>query len=164
MPGFGDMMQKAFYLGVGLASYASEQASGRFGELQERAQKLADELVARGEMTAEEARRFVDEVMQQGKEAAAQAMDQATKAATQTDRAASSPHRQAQTPEETPKGPRRIEILDEDDEPTPAATADTTTQRPSPSPSISADTSIGDLHSQVAALKDELQRLRRDRS
>jgi polyhydroxyalkanoate synthesis regulator phasin len=169
MPGFGDMMQKAFYLGVGLASYASEQASGRFSELQERAQKLADELVARGEMTAEEARRFVDDVMQQGKENAAQAMDQATKAAAQADRAASSTDRDAKPPADIPKGPRRIEILDDDEEPTPTTTAESVTEtvadtaRPSESPPINAETSIGDLHSQVAALKEELKRLRRDR-
>lgn len=171
MPGFGDMMQKAFYLGVGLASYASEQASGRFGELQERAQKLADELVARGEMTAEEARRFVDEVMQQGKETAAQAMDQATKAAAQANRAASSADRDAKPPADIPKEPRRIEILDDDEEPTPSTTTNaspntspnTGSQRPSSSPPINAETSISDLHNQVAALKEELKRLRRDR-
>jgi polyhydroxyalkanoate synthesis regulator phasin len=163
MPGFGDMMQKAFYLGVGLASYASEQASGRFGELQERAQKLADELVARGEMTAEEARRFVDDVMKQGKEAASQAMDQAAQAAAQVDRATSSANSNAEDSADVPKEPRRIEILDdEDDEPTPPPAA-TNSQRSSPAPDITPETSIRDLHDQVAVLKEELKRLRRDR-
>lgn len=162
MPGFGDMMQKAFYLGVGLASYASEQASGRFGELQERAQKLADELVARGEMTAEEARRFVDDVMKQGKEAASQAMEQAAQAAAQADRATSAANSNAERPADSPKEPRRIEILDdEDDEPTPPPA--TNSQRPSPAPDITPETSIRDLHDQVAVLKEELKRLRRDR-
>ncbi|NJN62250.1 MAG: hypothetical protein HC795_12620 [Coleofasciculaceae cyanobacterium RL_1_1] len=163
MPGFGDMMQKAFYLGVGLASYASEQASGRFGELQERAQKLADELVARGEMTAEEARRFVDDVMKQGKEAASQAMEQAAQAAAQADRATStsSANSNAKYPADIPKEPRRIEILDDDDEPTPPPA--TNSQRPSPAPDITPETSIRDLHDQVAVLKEELKRLRRDR-
>ena len=77
MPKFGDMVQKAFYLGVGLASYASEQVGGRVSELQERAQKLADELVERGEMSAEEAQRFMKDVVEQG-QAAAQAAAQAT--------------------------------------------------------------------------------------
>lgn len=162
MPGFGDMMQKAFYLGVGLASYASEQASGRFGELQERAQKLADELVARGEMTAEEARRFVDDVMQQGKEAASQAMDQATQAASQVDRAASSASQNATRSADIPKEPRRIEILDDDEDPTPPTATNTTSKHPSSSPDITPETSIGDLHDQVAVLKEELKRLRRD--
>ena len=165
MPGFGDMMQKAFYLGVGLASYASEQASGRFGELQERAQKLADELVSRGEMTADEARRFVEDVMQQGKEAASQAVDQATKtaaqAAAQADRGTRTPSgntRETDPKRNSPQEPRRIEILDDDDDElaTPPRSATP------PTPKISAETSIRDLHDQVTALKDELNRLRRE--
>lgn len=48
MPGFGDLVQKAVYLGVGLASYAGEKASKTLAELRTDAQKLADELVKRG--------------------------------------------------------------------------------------------------------------------
>ena len=48
MPGFGDFVQKAFYLGVGLASYAGEKAGGKWGELRSQVQKLADEMVAKG--------------------------------------------------------------------------------------------------------------------
>ena len=94
MPGFGDMVQKAFYLGVGLASYAGEKAGGKLAELRSQAQKLADEMVARGEMNAEEAKRFVEDLM-----------------------------KQAQQPPDDPPGagttssePRRIEILLDDDE------------------------------------------------
>lgn len=65
MPGFGDLVQKAVYLGVGLASYAGEKASKTLAELRTDAQKLADELVKRGEMTTEEARRFVEDTIQQ---------------------------------------------------------------------------------------------------
>jgi len=54
MPGFGDIVQKAFYLGVGLA-YAGEKQVENWRELRSQAQKLADEMVARGEMNAEEA-------------------------------------------------------------------------------------------------------------
>jgi hypothetical protein len=68
MPGFGNIVQKAFYLGVGLASYASEKAGGTLGELRVQAQKLADELVERGEMTTEEARKLVDDLMQQAQQ------------------------------------------------------------------------------------------------
>ncbi len=53
----GDIVQKALYLGIGLASYAGEN----FHELQEQAQKLADDMVERGKMNAEEARRYVDQ-------------------------------------------------------------------------------------------------------
>ncbi|HLO47827.1 MAG TPA: hypothetical protein VK211_05345 [Kamptonema sp.] len=68
MPGFGDILQKAVYLGVGLASYASEKASSKLGELRTEAQKLADELVKRGEMTTEEGRRFVDDLVKQAQQ------------------------------------------------------------------------------------------------
>ena len=44
MPGFGDLFQKAVYLGVGLASYAGEKASKTLAELRTEAQKLADRL------------------------------------------------------------------------------------------------------------------------
>lgn len=61
MAGFGDLVQKAFYLGVGIASYAGEKAGMTLTELRSQAQKIADEMVARGEMTTEEAKRLVDE-------------------------------------------------------------------------------------------------------
>ena len=98
MPGFGDLVQKAFYLGVGIASYAGEKAGVTFGELRSQAQKLADELVARGEMTTEEAKRMVDDMVRNAQQ--------------QT-----SPVNQEPNAE-----PRRIEILD-DDEPEPSPEA-----------------------------------------
>ncbi len=52
MPGFGDIVQKAFYLGVGIASLAGEKAGTTIAQLRIQAQKLADELVARGEMSS----------------------------------------------------------------------------------------------------------------
>ena len=70
MPGFGDIAKKAFYLGVGLASYASEKAGGTLAELRSQAQKLADEMVAKGEMNAEEARKFVEDMMKQAQQPA----------------------------------------------------------------------------------------------
>jgi hypothetical protein len=100
--------------------------------------------------------------MKQGKEAASQAMDQAAQAAAQADRATSSANSNAEDSADIPKEPRRIEILDdEDDEPTPPPAAHS--QRPSPTPDITPETSIRDLHDQVAVLKEELKRLRRDR-
>jgi polyhydroxyalkanoate synthesis regulator phasin len=96
MPGFGDLVQKAFYLGVGIASYAGEKAGTTLSELQSQAQKIADEMVARGEITTEDAKKLVDEMLQR-----------------------------AQTPggseaDTRPAEPRRIEIL-EDDAPEPEA-------------------------------------------
>ena len=92
MAGFGDLVQKAFYLGVGVASYAAEKAGGTLTELRSQAQKLADEMVSRGEITAEEAKRVVDEMMNR---------------AQQTPPSSSS--------ETKPHEPRQIEILEEDD-------------------------------------------------
>ena len=95
MPGFGDVVQKAFYLGVGLASYAGEKAGGKLAELRSQVQKLADEMVSRGEMNTDEAKKFVEDMMKQ-----AQAPAESATGKTQTE-------------------PRRIEILSEDEE-TPA--------------------------------------------
>lgn len=92
MPGFGDLIQKAVYLGVGLASYAGEKAVKNLGELRTEAQKLADELVKRGEMTTEEARRFVEDTIQQVQQ----------------------PTNEPAPPPKKPE-PRLIEILDDDD-------------------------------------------------
>lgn len=98
MPGFGDLVQKAFYLGVGAASYAGEKAGGALSELRSQAQKLADEMVARGEMNAEEAKRFVNDMVNRAQQQNATPPKAAEK--------------------EPPAEPRRIEILS-DDEPTP---------------------------------------------
>lgn len=96
MPGFGDIVQKAVYLGVGLASFAGEKASNKLAELRTEAQKLADELVKRGEMSTEEARRFVEDMMNQ---AQGQASVSSSTPATQN----------------PPTEPRRIEILSDDE-------------------------------------------------
>ncbi|MGQ9864750.1 MAG: phasin family protein [Pseudanabaenaceae cyanobacterium] len=61
----GNLVQKAFYLGVGLVAAGTEKAGATLGELRQQATKLAEELVARGEMTTEEAKRFVDDLVQQ---------------------------------------------------------------------------------------------------
>ncbi|MDF0552166.1 hypothetical protein [Kamptonema sp. UHCC 0994] len=95
MPGFGDILQKAVYLGVGLASYAGEKASSKLGELRTEAQKLADELVKRGEMTTDEGRRFVDDMMKQAQQ--------------QSGESPSEPEKLSE--------PRLIEIVSEDEEP-----------------------------------------------
>lgn len=94
MPGFGNIVQKAFYLGVGLASYASEKAGGTLAELRVQAQKLADELVERGELTTDEARKLVDDLMQQAQQQPANPSNNAPAAE-----------------------PRRIEIVSEEDAP-----------------------------------------------
>lgn len=90
MAGFGDLVQKAFYLGVGIASYAGEKAGSTFSELRSQAQKLADEMVARGEMTTEEAKRMVDDMINRAQQPTAPTS-------------------------EPPSEPRRIEILSDEE-------------------------------------------------
>ncbi|MBD1912546.1 MULTISPECIES: phasin family protein [unclassified Leptolyngbya] len=92
MPGFGDLVQRAFYLGVGLASYAGEKAGSTLADLRSQAQKLADEMVARGEITAEDAKRMVDEMMRKAQQPTASEPGSASE-------------------------PRRIEILEDEDGP-----------------------------------------------
>ncbi|MBW4513972.1 MAG: hypothetical protein KME11_01945 [Timaviella obliquedivisa GSE-PSE-MK23-08B] len=103
MAGFGDLVQKAFYLGVGIASYATEKAGSTLGELRSQAQKLADEMVARGEITAEDAKKMVDEMVS---------------------RAQQQPPVQSSSATDQPSQPRRIEILSEDDPVNPGAPSD----------------------------------------
>ncbi|MEO0770528.1 MAG: hypothetical protein AAFY72_14065 [Cyanobacteria bacterium J06649_4] len=94
MAGFGNLVQKAFYLGVGIASLAGEKAGGALGELKGQAQKLVDELVERGEITAEEAQTMMNEMVERAQ--AASVIDA---------EATSSPSE--------PDGPRQIQILDD---------------------------------------------------
>jgi polyhydroxyalkanoate synthesis regulator phasin len=65
---FGNIVQKAFYLGMGLASLATEKASSTLSELRIQASKLAEELVERGEMNTDEARKFVDDLVGQAQQ------------------------------------------------------------------------------------------------
>lgn len=71
MAGIGDLVQKAFYVGVGIASYAGEKAGSTLKDARAQTQKILDELVARGEMTAEEAQKAINDMMQQAQQQAA---------------------------------------------------------------------------------------------
>ncbi|MEB3358985.1 MAG: hypothetical protein VKK04_19825 [Synechococcales bacterium] len=139
MAGLGDLVQKAFYLGVGIASYAGERAGKTIGELRSQAQKIADEMVERGEMTTEEAKRMVDEMVRKAQ--------QAPDGSVTVDVTAEVPSSE----------PRRIEILDED-ETTASPSSTGTTQTPPTGQSTSASAS-DDLRQQVAKLQEELRRL-----
>ncbi|MBD2021557.1 hypothetical protein H6F43_15360 [Leptolyngbya sp. FACHB-36] len=92
--GLGDLVQKAVYLGVGIASYAGEKAGEKFSDLRVQMQKLADEMVERGELTTEEARRFVDDMVAKAQQPSVVPPTEPTK----------------------PSEPRRIEILTDEDE------------------------------------------------
>ncbi|MEM1426307.1 MAG: hypothetical protein AAGF75_07130 [Cyanobacteria bacterium P01_H01_bin.130] len=98
MQNFGDMAQKALFLGIGLASYAGEKANETLNEISDRAQELADEMVARGEISAEEAKRMVDDAIQRAQEAVPGGV----------------PSPDSSSPEN--RGPRPIEVIDITDE------------------------------------------------
>ena len=99
MADFGQLVQKAFYLGVGLASYASEKAGDGFSDLRQQAQKLVNELVERGEITAEEAQKIVNDMVDRAQSSASPGSAQPTESA-----------------------PRKIEIIEEDEPDDRAAT------------------------------------------
>ncbi len=94
MPDVGSLVQKAVYLGIGIADYAAEKARVNIQEITERARQLADEMVARGQMNLDEARRYVDDLVQQAQQQ-------------QTDNTETSSSRE----------PRPIEIVVEEDQP-----------------------------------------------
>jgi polyhydroxyalkanoate synthesis regulator phasin len=93
MAGFGNLVQKAFYLGVGIASYAGEKAGSALSDLRNQAQKLVDELVERGEITAEEAQKMMNDMVARAENAA------------KTEPASPS--------SDVDNGPRQIDILDD---------------------------------------------------
>lgn len=103
MAGLGDIVQKAFYLGVGLATAAGEQAGEKISSIGVQAQKLADEMVVKGELTTEEARKLVDEMVRSAQQ---QNLNQSS----------SSSSERAQKSTE----PRRIEIISDGDSPSPS--------------------------------------------
>jgi polyhydroxyalkanoate synthesis regulator phasin len=100
MAGLGDIVQKAFYLGVGLATTAGEQAGEKLSAIGIQAQKLADEMVSKGELTTEEARKLVDDMIK-----SAQQQNLSQSQGSSTDR----PTKNTE--------PRRIEILADEEAP-----------------------------------------------
>lgn len=93
MADLSNLVQKAFYLGVGIASYTAEKAGMTLQELKTQAQKVADDMVARGEMNAEEAKKYVDDLIQQAQQSNSNPTDKTRS-----------------------KEPRLIEIVAEEDE------------------------------------------------
>ena len=137
MPGFEDIAKKAFYMGVGFASYAQEKANDNFKDLGVQAQNLADEMVERGKMSTEEARKFVDDLVEQAQQE------------TVTSGENSSESRQ----------PRKIEIVDEDGQ---SQTTPKSEVKAEPVSSQKSGSNSDDLRQQVESLKEELRRLKED--
>ena len=95
MAGFSNLVKKAFYLGVGVASYAGEKMGGSFSELKNQAQKIVDELVERGELTTEEAQKMMNDMVERAEAAGETAQSHHTADGTE--------------------GPKEIQILDNSD-------------------------------------------------
>jgi polyhydroxyalkanoate synthesis regulator phasin len=93
--GLGGLLQKAIYLGLGVANLASQRASVALQDLRQQSQKLADELVKRGEINLDEAKRFVDEMVKNAQQSSPQS---------------------SQSNENVSSEPRQIEIIIDDDE------------------------------------------------
>lgn len=134
MANFEDIAKKAFYMGVGFASYAQEKAEDNLNELKVQAQKLADEMAERGKMSTEEARKFVDELVEQAQQGSVTGNKQ---------------------PDH--KEPRRIEIVDEDEQSQPEPEIETE----SPAPNQVGENK-DDLRQQVQSLQEELRRLKKE--
>jgi polyhydroxyalkanoate synthesis regulator phasin len=137
MANFEDIAKKAFYMGVGFASYAQEKANDTLKDFKVQAQKLADEMTERGEMSAEEARKFVDDLVAQAQQGTVPG-----------------------SKESEQKEPRRIEIVDEDEQPQPTPAKEVPQEPTAPT---QANTSSEDLRRQVQSLQEELRRLKEDR-
>ncbi|WP_338429244.1 hypothetical protein VZF83_06685 [Synechococcus elongatus IITB3] len=136
-----DLLQKAVYLGIGLASYVPELAkSENLSDLSDRVQKLVDDLVARGEMTTEEAKQAVEELVRQ---------------------AQGSVGGPAGSP---PPIPQPIQITVEEVEPEANTSASSTpADSAPPSNSTSAADDLESLRQQVSQLREELNRLNQNK-
>jgi polyhydroxyalkanoate synthesis regulator phasin len=131
--GLGDLVQKAVYLGIGVASYAGEKAGDKLNELRDQMQKMADEMVERGEMTAEEGKKFVDDMVKKAQQQPGSGGPVKPPAA----------------------APRPIEIMDDESVTTTAAISQ-------PTPDATPNIDIDGMRRQVQDLQDELRRLRKD--
>lgn len=124
-----NLVQKAVYLGIGVASYAGEKASEKLTELRGQLQKLADEMVERGEMTTEEAKRFVDDMVHKAQQGTP-----------------------ADSAEGTPP-PRKIEILDEE-EPQTATPSETPNAAPETDQVAEMRRQVAELQEELRRLKN----------
>lgn len=137
MPGFEDIAKKAFYMGVGFASYAQEKANDNFKDLRVQAQNLADEMVERGKMSTDEARKFVDDLVEQAQQGAVSSGENSSES----------------------REPRKIEIVDEDEQ----SQTDSKSEIKNESVATKKPGSDNDdLRQQVESLKEELRRLKEE--
>ncbi len=151
MASLGKLVQKAFYLGMGVASIAADRAGTELAELRQQAQKLADELVERGEMTTQDAREFVDTFVKQQMKQAESAIANATVVTGDTTDSHSSDNPSSDSQ------PRTIPIDDASTQivtaPSPESPSDSSTSQSPPSHQDA-------LRQEIDALKAELDRLR----
>ena len=140
MAGFEDIAKKAFYLGVGFASYAQEKANDNFKDLRIQVQKVADEMVERGKLSTEEARKFVDDMMEQAQQ-----------------ETVSSSSNKSESRE-----PRRIEIVDEDESSPEPPAPQPKASKPRTYTRSKSSSNSDNLRQQVQSLQEELRRLKKE--
>jgi len=131
MANFEDIAKKAFYMGVGFASYAQEKANDTVKDLRVQAQKLAEEMTERGEMSTEEARKFVDDLVEQAQQETVTGNNPAND-----------------------KQPRRIEIVDEGE--STSTTAETAKPQPKKADSDNLRQQVQSLQEELRRLKKEM--------
>ncbi len=124
MAGLSDIVQKAFYLGVGAVATAGEKAGEKITDLRAQAQKIADELVAKGEITTDEAKKLVDDMIKH-----AQPLQNSNSQS---------------TPKDEKTSPRRIEIITDNEQ---------TTEDNSPSDVEKMRQQVADLQAELQRLK-----------
>ncbi len=161
MADFGKLVQKAFYLGMGVASVAADRAGAELAELRKQAQKLADELVERGEMTTQDAREFVDNfVTQQMKQAESAIADaeNATDESTTDSQADGSQPRKIQIDEASTQIVTASSADASDTEPPQESTSRASSGASETAQTVSSQEA---LRQEIDALKAELDRLRK---
>lgn len=167
MASLSDVMKKALYLGVGIASYTGSKAANTVAELRGKVKDLAEDLIRQGEMTREEVRTLMEDLLKQGEmttEEARRMVEDIIAQAQQTveaelaDRQAKADHK------EEKREPRPIEIDTEDDEANSPAADALTAPTPAPSSPGSANSEaevVAQLRQQVANLRQELEQLQK---
>lgn len=149
MQSFGESVKKALYFGVGLVSLASEKAGTTLSELRQQSQKLADEIMERGEITAEEASKKAEQIIdrvQQMVERGEISAEEARKKVEQMVAQVQQVQQPKDPPDRKPSEPRKIEIVFDEDE-------ETTPENPE---------KVEALRKQVSVLQEELNRLQED--
>lgn len=159
MASLSDVMKKALYLGVGIASYTGSKAADTVAEVRNKTKDLAEDLMRQGEMTREEVRNLMEDLLKQGEmttEEARRMVEEIINQAQQTVEAELADLKAKTEAAEPPREPRPIEIdTDDDAEGGPVTVTETSAS------SSSEEEVVAQLRQQVANLRRELEELQK---